>query len=260
MNLIRRIKGRLGREVKQIIGPKRYCNICKKHFRGKFVPIDNYYIDSFKKSGYPYSFDDGETLNYKEYTCPFCQSLDRDRLYALFIDQYLKEDKTYSLLDIAPSSVLKNYLNTKSNIKYRSADLSMVGVDDHIDIMDMHIYPDNKFDIFICSHVLEHVENDILAMGELRRILTFGGIGICMVPIVISLKAIDEDTTLTDENERWRRFGQNDHVRLYSKQGFIDRLLKSQFKVKQYRVNDFGLEQFNLMGISPKSVLYIVSK
>jgi SAM-dependent methyltransferase len=260
MNLVKRINRRLKLEVNQIIGPKRYCNICQNKFKGKYLPIDPYYIENFKESGYPYSFDDGETLNYNEYTCPFCQSSDRDRLYALYIDNYTINSATYKLLDIAPSNPLQKYLKQKSNIQYRCADLSMEGVDDHVNIMDMHIYPDNKFDIFICSHVLEHVIDDKLAMRELRRILKIGGVGICMVPIILPLKEIDEDTSLTDPNERWRRFGQDDHVRLYSKQGFIDRLIEAKFKVQQITVKDFNLNQFKLLGISPKSVLYIVSK
>jgi len=41
-----------------------------------------------------------------------------------------------------------------------------------------------------------------------------------LVPIILSITEIDEDPTITDEGERWRRFGQGDHCRLYSKNGF----------------------------------------
>ena len=42
------------------------------------------------------------------------------------------------------------------------------------------------------------------------------------MPIVLSIDdEIDEDPSVTDVAERWRRFGQDDHVRLYSKQGLL---------------------------------------
>jgi SAM-dependent methyltransferase len=260
MNIIRRVNGRLKRDILRLTGPKRYCIICNRNFRGKFLPISKFYIENKTRTGFPYEFDDGETLNYKEYNCPYCGSVDRDRLYALFISKNIQKNKIYKLLDIAPSKILKEYLKTYSQIKYRSADLSMEGVDDLVDIMDMKIYPDCSFDIFICSHVLEHVLDDRKAMRELHRILKPDGFAICMVPIILNLKDIDEDITITDPDERWRRFGQDDHVRLYSKQGFIGRLTEAEFKVEQYTVDNFSLKEFILHGISPKSVLYIVKK
>ena len=44
-----------------------------------------------------------------------------------------------------------------------------------------------------------------------------------LVPVVLGIKEIDEDPTLTDVRERWRRFAQDDHLRLYSKCGFVQR-------------------------------------
>jgi SAM-dependent methyltransferase len=260
MNLIRRGLRKLKKVVKRIIRPKRYCNICNRNFRGKFQTISKYYFENKIRTGNPYKFDDAETLNYKEYNCPFCESNDRDRLYALYLDKNIQKNKIYKLLDIAPSKPLKEHLKIYSQIKYRSADLFMKGVDDTVDIMDMKIYPDCSFDIFICSHVLEHVLDDKKGMKELHRILKPDGFGICMVPIILILKDIDEDITITDPDDRWRRFGQDDHFRLYSKHGFIDRLKEAEFKVEQITVNNFSLKEFILHGISPKSVLYIVKK
>jgi SAM-dependent methyltransferase len=260
MNIIKRIENKLRREITNLIGAKRYCIVCNTSFRGKFQPISEYYMENILRTGYPYRYHEAETINNKEYTCPFCDSVDRDRLYAFYLDKNMPKDRINKLLDIAPSQPLKKFISIHPQIKYRSADLSMEGVDDIIDIMDMKIYPDNTFDIFICSHVLEHVLDDRKAMKELHRILKSDGFGICMVPIVISIKDIDEDITITDPDERWRRFGQEDHVRLYSRQGFIDRLVEAGFKVEQCTVENFSLREFILNGISPRSVLYIVRK
>src|SRR5438876_10959977 len=126
--------------------------------------------------------------------------------------------------------------------------------------MDLRVYDDNRFDFFICSHVLEHVLDDRKALTEMYRILKPGGKGILMVPIVLTISEIDEDPTVLDEGERWRRFGQNDHVRLYSKEGFIERVANAGFTIHQYGKEFFGEELLTRNGITLKSVLYVVEK
>lgn len=239
---------------------KKECSVCAKKVKN-FEPLSSYYKNQAALYNFPFSADEAETLNYKEYTCPYCGASDRDRLYALYIQQNTNPEKQYKLLDIAPAPALRNFLKRKNNITYRSADLLQNDVDDTgVDIMNMKIYADKSFDIFICSHVLEHVESDIQAMRELNRILTDKGFGIAMVPIILTVNIIDEDPGLTDDSERWRRFGQQDHVRLYSKNGFTERLEKSGFKVNEYNIEYFGSEKFKKFGIDNKSVLYIVTK
>jgi SAM-dependent methyltransferase len=238
----------------------RYCPVCDNKSDNKFMPLDPKYLALQKQNGFPYHFEDGETLNFLEFKCTFCGATDRDRLYALHLKQNLKKDSVCKLLDFAPSYSLQKFLKKNTNIQYRSADLKMEGVDDHINIEEMSIYNDSTFDIFICSHVLEHVNNDIKAMTELRRILKPGGWGIVMVPIPLKLKSIDEDISIKDPSERWKRFGQDDHVRLYSKPGFIERLEQVGFTVNQYGIKHFGKKVFEKCGIERKSVLYIVKK
>ena len=43
---------------------------------------------------------------------------------------------------------------------------------------------DESFDLIYASHVLEHVQYDIQALHEIRRVLTKNGIAILPVPIV----------------------------------------------------------------------------
>ncbi len=136
----------------------------------------------------------------------------------------------------------------------------MEGVDIEVDLMNMQVIQSESFDAFICSHVLEHVEDDKKALGELHRILKHGGFGILMVPINLKVKRIDEDPTVTDIGERWRRFGQDDHVRIYSKKGFVRRVKQSGFKINLCGVDFFSVEEFSKYGITSKSVLYVVEK
>jgi hypothetical protein len=81
-----------------------------------------------------------------------------------------------------------------------------------------------------------------------------------MVPIVLCVREIDEDPTVVDEGERWRRFGQFDHVRLYSKQGFIERVKAAGFLMHQLGQEFFGAKEFTRNGISAQSILYVVEK
>jgi len=81
-----------------------------------------------------------------------------------------------------------------------------------------------------------------------------------MVPIQLALDEIDEDASLEDTGERWRRFGWHNHVGLYSKNGFISRMAAAGFDVQQYGLEYFGLDVFAVHGISEGSVLYIVAK
>jgi SAM-dependent methyltransferase len=71
--------------------------------------------------------------------------------------------------------------------------------------------------------------DDMQALAELKRVLKPDGWGVLMAPINLALVKIDEDPTIISEDERWRRFGQFDHVRIYSKKGFSQRVQKSGF-------------------------------
>lgn len=248
------------------LGAKYYCPVCANRIN-HFYPLPDFYFINAQKNGYPYKLEQAETLNYQNYSCPLCGASDRDRLYALYLKGYLASremNEIIKIIDIAPSAPLSHFINNQiaysKNISYRTADMEMNGVDDKIDISNMQLYSRHQFDFFICSHVLEHVPDDNKAFSELYRILKPGGSGILMVPIILGLSQIDEDPSLTDESEKWRRFGQNDHIRLYSKEGFIDRAGKAGFLIHQYGKEYFGEKALTRSGITDQSVLYVVEK
>lgn len=238
-----------------------YCPVCERRVK-RFMPLPDFYRDQAELHGYLYSLDDAETLNYNQYSCPYCSSTDRDRLYAL----YLRERSVcheikgkLEIVEFAPVKPLGRMIKKLGAFNLRTADLFMKEVDDKVNLEDMSLYQDESFDCFICSHVLEHVPDDRKALRELLRILKPGGWGILMVPIILLLDEIDEDSGLS-EGERWRRFGQGDHLRMYSKKGFICRAEEAGFTVKQYGWQHFSRELFNKAGIDMKSILYIVEK
>jgi SAM-dependent methyltransferase len=246
---------------------KYYCPVCGCRV-GAFLPIPSYYTDNLKKNGWPYKLGQGETCNHQSYSCPFCNASDRDRLYALYVQDYLarvRSDRIINIIDFAPSVPLSQFIRKRialleQDISYRTADLYAVGVDDKVDITNMKVYTDNQFDFFICSHVLEHVDDDKRALRELHRILKPGGRGILMVPIILGIEEIDEDPSIADVAERWRRFGQFDHVRTFSKGGFLERVREAGFLIHQYGKGFFGERLLTQVGITSQSVLYVVEK
>jgi predicted SAM-dependent methyltransferase len=253
------------RPLKEMVKPdyKYYCPVCRNQVMD-FIRLPDKLIEQWDKYGYIHSIFYGETFNYLKYSCPVCGSSDRNRLYSLYFERRFSSMKLsqskFSFLDIAPEKPLADWINTHPFINYRSLDLLMEGVDDRADLTNLNIYENERFDIILCSHVLEHIDDDRKAIAELFRILKPGGFAILMVPILLTLNDDLENTEWTSNAERWKYYGQDDHVRMYSKTGFINKLEQSGFKVFQHDINYFGKEAFQRHGIHFRSVLYIAEK
>jgi SAM-dependent methyltransferase len=250
--------------VESIFG-KHLCNVCGRRV-GRFLSLSETHpgtLEHAQELGFSHEM---EMLNIEHYSCPFCGSTDRDRLFALYLDEAFARNngaQGMHILDFAPVRCLSAFVRGKLRDhagSYRTADLFMPNVDDKVDLMDMHVYRDGQFDFFICSHVLEHVKDDGKALRELLRVTKPGGAGIVMVPVALDIKEVDEDVSLTDEAEAWRRFGQNDHVRLYSKKGLVERVRQSGFDVAELGVAHFGAEKWEQLAILPGSILYIATR
>ncbi|MBI2699031.1 MAG: class I SAM-dependent methyltransferase [Mycobacterium sp.] len=237
-------------------GPGR-CNLCDKKVR--FKSISRTLGRTLAQYQFPYALDDFETLNHRRYLCPVCGCSDRDRLYKLYVDRFLPPDGVRRVVEFAPAPALSAYLRSRDDFHYRSADLMMSGVDDVVDITNMPNYQNDSLDFFICSHVLEHVTDDGRALDELYRVLVPGGRGIIMTPVTPQ-GSFDEDPSLTDERERWRRFAQGDHVRLYDRATLCSRIRQHRFEIDVLDWRSFGQEAFSRHAIDPGSVLYVVQK
>ena len=243
--------------------PKMRCPVCNSRVY-MFGLMSRTYLDECDRYQVPLSPFTQETFNIFDYHCPECGASDRVRLYVLYLERWLASRATSDapcVLDIAPDPALTKFFRENCrNVRYRSADLYNPQADDRVDVMDMHIYPDHAYDLVICSHVLEHVRDDHLALKEIHRIMKPDAEAIIMVPLDLSKEAIDEDPSIIDEAGRWRRFGQGDHVRAYSKNGFLQRLAENGFRVRQYGEDFFGAQAFKAHGINMRSVLYVVEK
>ncbi|NTW22341.1 class I SAM-dependent methyltransferase [Candidatus Falkowbacteria bacterium] len=227
----------------------------------KYARFPEWYLDMYSRHRFIHPLFAYETFNAIDFMCPLCHASDSARLYALYLGKRLPElSGEIRLLDIAPSAPLAKLIKKHENVNYRSADLTRTDVDDQVDLTAMPVYADNSFDLIICTHVLEHIEDDRAAMSELYRIMKSGGEAILQVPVLPTLEKDYENPSVRSLEDHWRYYGEADHVRVYSKVGYLEKLQASGFKVRQLGADFFGKETFENNRITPGSVLYIVTK
>ena len=57
-------------------------------------------------------------------------------------------------------------------------------------------FKDESFDLIICNHVLEHIEDDKSALNEIYRVLKYNGISFLQVPINLKREKTFEDPSI----------------------------------------------------------------
>jgi SAM-dependent methyltransferase len=225
--------------VKEIMyrGSQRFCSVCGKSAR------------IFKTYG---------TIPRKDAICPFCGAFERHRLLMNFLrfktDLFTGSPKAF--LHVAPEPAFIPLFQQVAGDGYLTADLLKPDVKEKMDITDIR-HPDNSFDVIVCSHVLEHVEDDRKAMRELCRVLKTTGWAILNVPITATLTF--EDPSITDPEERQRVYGQFDHVRNYGPD-YQQRLKDAGFAVVVIRPEDLlssgDIERQGLGGSGAGEIFY----
>ncbi|MCF6366700.1 MAG: methyltransferase domain-containing protein [Bacteroidales bacterium] len=217
------------------------CTVCNKHFK-KFMP-------------YGYG-----VANKSNRLCPNCLSLERHRLLWLYFQNktdLFKEEKV--VLHMAPEQPFIKRFKKFENLNYTTADLFSPIADVKTDIRNMD-FKDSSFDVFICNHVMEHIDEEQKALKEVLRILKPKGWAILQVPIDYSLEKTFEDDTVTDKKEREKIFGQYDHVRLYGKD-YSERLRKAGFKViEDDFVKTFSDEEIKRYRFDKNEIIYLCVK
>lgn len=200
-------------------GNKHSCNLCGFGLK-KFVEL---------KSG--------------DLLCPNCGSNGRARGLWLRLENKLTHKR---VLHFSPPKSLKTKIEKEGKTeKYFATDfVGEFETENHIDIENIDL-PDESFNVIICYHVLEHVENDGRALAELYRVCAVGGQ--CYVQTPFKEGEIYEDARIVSEGDRLKHFGQKDHLRVYSVEGLRGRMEEAGFDVvinnkRALQENDHGLK------------------
>ncbi len=223
-------------------------------FHGKKYtdPIDDSNYSKFLSYGY-------KTVR-KNALCPGTLSLERHRLLWLYLD---KETDFLNLnlkvLHVAPEQVFYKKFKKLKNWEYLTFDLNSPIADIKGDLTSTN-FKDESFDLIICNHVLEHIEDDKLALNEIYRILKYNGISILQVPMNVKRKNTFEDSSIKSKNQREKYFGQYDHVREYGldfkdrveEAGFEVEMINYSTKISQDLVIKYGLMKDDLIPIGKK--------
>jgi SAM-dependent methyltransferase len=170
------------------------------------------------------------TWNRGDAVCWRCGAHERHRAVALFWRERPELlSGAGSLLHFAPEWCFR-YTERPPEQRYVSADLDPGKADRQLDIRALDL-PDDSFDAVICSHVLEHVDRDRDALGELRRVVAPGGWALLMVPQALDRAETYEDPAITTAQDRIAAYWQHDHVRLYGRD-FAGRVRAAGFDVE----------------------------
>ncbi len=204
-------------------------------------PIDN---KSFRKF-LPYGYE----VQRQNVLSPSTLSLERHRLLWLYLTNetnFFTSKK--KVLHMAPEQCFLSRFK-KLNHEYITADIDSPIADVKADIVNLP-FTDNSFDVVLCNHVLEHIQDDTKAMKELFRVMKKGGMGIFQVPQDLNRDVTFEDNSITDPKERAKIFGQYDHVRVYGRD-YFDKLRSVGFKVEEVnysqKISSELLSRYRLM-------------
>ncbi|HET6251203.1 MAG TPA: class I SAM-dependent methyltransferase [Tepidisphaeraceae bacterium] len=198
------------------------CNIC--HWSGRRFASDDWH---------PFT------------VCWKCRSLLRHRL----LTDALHHIEGLSLKDLVVGKRILHFaperlttpLFKPNAASYKTADFMRDDVDAKYDLTNMPAQGDGSVDLLVCCDVLEHVPDHMQGMREIFRVLSPGGTAILTVPQKDGLEKTESDPSLTDPKERLRRFGQDDHLRIFGND--VVSLLESVgFKVRVIDEKSFSPE------------------
>ena len=211
-----------------------FCPICK--FKAsKFLPYGKDYeaIKKFEIIGMGFR---------KNAICPNCFSKDRERLSYLFLQKLISEKSiNYSskIIHFSPESSLERNFFRKNFSNYFTADIIKNKSDFIIDLQNFN-FKEKNFDLVICNHVLEHIENDIKALENIYSILKPGGIAILQAPLSTIIDVDFKKEDAISDIDRLNFYGQSDHVRIYSEKNYLQKIKNIGFNLN---INEMIIEK-----------------
>ena len=161
--------------------------------------------------------------------------------------------KNLSILHLTPETGIQKTLDKLfTNCNYQS---SIFGDESPLNV-DIEDEIKGKFDIIICSHILEHVENDKIALRNLYNALNPKGFILFLVPLHKEIDFTIQDPRIISPRERKVAYGEEDHVRQYGIIDFQD-LLQSYFELSTFEASNLNYKK---LGLTLDSKLYIATR
>ena len=197
-----------------------HCPVCDRSFRG------------FRSAG-------NKRNRRPNAVCPYCAARERDRLTFLFLASPAGPAAGGPLLHIAPEACLQPRLRELADGEYATADLIRTDVDERFDLMAIP-HGDAAFHAVYCSHVLQDVPDDRVAMAELYRVLKPGGWSILNIPVTAEATVDHRNAPL-----RPRRPGDPrppEHLRTYGRD-FPQRMGSAGFEVRTIGPDDLATRE-----------------
>ena len=184
-------------------------------------------------------------------SCPGCGSAERQRALIEYLNK--KGDlieKGINILDIGPVRGFKPYFEAKG-CNYISIDINSSTAMVKMDATQMR-FSDDTFDFIICSHVLEHIKDDIRAIKEMFRVLRSEGVCYIMVPF-------DRNRIYSIEYEKPNILDPG-HVRAYGLD-ILDRIKSVGFKVEMINlVAELGKDNISRYGLGTEEICLLCTK
>ena len=182
--------------------------------------------------------------------CPQCDSHARHRAFHVWLrEAYRIRDKRGLALVFAPEQALRPLWEEAAQLKLIRVDIASArGVDLLANLESLPIASDSM-DLIWCHHVLEHVEHDGQAIGELQRVL-HTGTGELVVSVPMELGTLTDEYGFADPHKsgHWRMYGDD----------FADRLAESGLIVEECS-HQLSPEDCRRFGITPER-FYICRK
>ena len=118
------------------------------------------------------------------------------------------------VLHLAPEAVLRRVIEPLA-ADYHTADLKMEGVTYPGEDLTRSRLPAAAYDVILCNHVLEHIQNDAAAVGSISRTLVEDGLAVVTIPGDFDQA---KTTHYADDSfgGHWRNYGR-DVLDLFSK-------------------------------------------
>lgn len=190
--------------------------------------------------------------------CENCGSLERHRaVYQILLDRNIVEGAE-SILHLAPEACLVNSLQKYKFKEYILADMNVEHYKEafgleciHFDASRKYVFNDNKFDLIIHNHVLEHLAGDYNDhIIEMIRVLKPKGKIIFTVPFFKKIKNTIQNGEYLTKEQRNLMFGQDDHYKLFGK----------DFLYYLTSLNGVDTEIIELENFSSMDTVFIIEK